>query len=281
MHLSLTRQPVAPGIVDPVVLGKVRAKQDQRNDDRRATSGSAVADPWRRGLRRPGRRRGDASASPDSRATAPAARLHFIINNQIGFTTDPRYSRSSPYPSDLAKMIEAPIFHVNGDDPEAVVHVAQIAIEFRQSSTSDVVIDMFCFRLYGHNEGDEPAFTQPLMYKEIRAHKSTLEIYGERLIAEGVVTEAEIDRRTPTGSRTSTPNSRPAQTYKPNKADWLDGIWAGLKPTQRGRRRRPRPYRRRRRAAAKDRRAHHCRARRTSRSTRTVAALPRRPRRDD
>src|SRR5690606_20882360 len=120
--------------------------------------------------------------------------LHFIINNQIGFTTNPRFSRSSPYPSDVAKMIEAPIFHVNGDDPEAVVHAAKVAIEFRMKFQKPVVVDMFCYRRFGHNEGDEPAFTQPIMYRSIRAHKTTLQLYGERLIAEGHVNQAEFDK---------------------------------------------------------------------------------------
>ena len=114
-----------------------------------------------------------------------AGTLHFIINNQIGFTTNPRFSRSSPYPSDVAKMIEAPIFHVNGDDPEAVVYAAKVAIEFRMKFHKPVVVDMFCYRRFGHNEGDEPAFTQPLMYRNIRTHKTTVQIYAERLIAEG------------------------------------------------------------------------------------------------
>src|SRR6202040_3237087 len=115
--------------------------------------------------------------------------LHFIVNNQIGFTTNPRYSRSSPYPSDVAKMIEAPIFHVNGDDPEAVVFAAKIATGFRQKFQHPVVIDMFCYRRYGHNEGDEPAFTQPLMYKAIRNHPTASEIYAKKLVGEQVVTE--------------------------------------------------------------------------------------------
>ena len=120
--------------------------------------------------------------------------MHFIVNNQIGFTTYPRYSRSSPYPSDVAKMIEAPIFHANGDDPEAVVYAAKVATEFRQKFQKPVVIDMFCYRRFGHNEGDEPAFTQPLMYKAIRSHPSTLEIYAKRLVGEGVVTDGEVEK---------------------------------------------------------------------------------------
>ena len=114
-----------------------------------------------------------------------AGTLHFIINNQIGFTTNPRFSRSSPYPSDVAKMIEAPIFHVNGDDPEAVVYAAKIATEFRMKFFKPVVVDMFCYRRFGHNEGDEPAFTQPIMYRTIRSHKTTLQIYADKLIGEG------------------------------------------------------------------------------------------------
>src|SRR5690606_258322 len=117
--------------------------------------------------------------------------LHFIVNNQIGFTTYPLYSRSSPYPSDVAKMIEAPIFHVTGDVPEAVVYAAKVATEFRQKFQKPVVIDMFCYRRYGHNEGDEPSFTQPLMYKRIRSHPGVVEVYGKKLIGEGIITEAD------------------------------------------------------------------------------------------
>src|SRR5207249_4413136 len=155
--------------------------------------------------------------------------LHFIVNNQIGFTTYPRYSRSSPYPSDVAKMIDAPIFHVNGDDPEAVVFAAKVAIEFRQKFHKPVVIDMFCYRRHGHNEGDEPAFTQPVMYKRIASHPSTLEIYSKRLIGEGVMTEGEVEKAK-AGWRTRLDAELEAGSgYKPNKADWLDGKWAGFK----------------------------------------------------
>ena len=168
VHLSLTANPSHLEIVDPVVLGKVRAKQDQHG-----------ATPEDRTMVMPLLIPGDAAFAGQGvvaecfglsglRGHRTGGSVHFIVNNQIGFTTYPRYSRSSPYPSDVAKMIEAPIFHVNGDDPEAVVFAAKVATEFRQKFQKPVVIDMFCYRRFGHNEGDEPAFTQPLMYKAIR-----------------------------------------------------------------------------------------------------------------
>jgi 2-oxoglutarate dehydrogenase E1 component len=155
--------------------------------------------------------------------------MHVIVNNQIGFTTYPRYSRSSPYPSDVAKMIEAPIFHVNGDDPEAVVYAAKVATEYRQKFQKPVVIDMFCYRRYGHNEGDEPAFTQPLMYKAIRAHPSITDIYSKKLIAEGVVTEGEVEKMKADWRSRLEAEYEAGTGYKPNKADWLDGHWSKFK----------------------------------------------------
>ena len=194
--------------------------------------------------------------------------MHFIINNQIGFTTYPRYSRSSPYPSDVAKMIEAPIFHVNGDDPEAVVFAAKVATEFRQKFQKPVVIDMFCYRRFGHNEGDEPAFTQPLMYKKIRSHPSTLEIYSKKLIGEGVVTEGEVEKMKADWRARLDAEFEAGQGYKPNKADWLDGRWAGLKAAQRRRRSAPRRDRRRDSTTLQgDRQEDHRRCRRASTST--------------
>ena len=180
VHLSLTANPSHLEIVDPVVLGKVRAKQDQRGATRED-----------RTMVMPLLIHGDASFAGQGvvaecfglsglRGHRTGGSVHFIVNNQIGFTTSPRYSRSSPYPSDVAKMIEAPIFHVNGDDPEAVVFAAKVATEFRQKFQKPVVIDMFCYRRHGHNEGDEPSFTQPLMYKAIARHPSTLEIYEQQ-----------------------------------------------------------------------------------------------------
>lgn len=229
IHLSLTANPSHLEIVDPVVLGKVRAKQDQHGDP-----------PDQRISVLPLLMHGDAAFAgqgvvaecfslSDLKGYRTGGSLHFIVNNQIGFTTYPRYSRSSPYPSDVAKMIDAPIFHVNGDDPEAAVFAAKVAIEFRQKFHKPVVIDMFCYRRHGHNEGDEPAFTQPVMYKKIAAHPSTLDIYAKRLIADGVVTEGEVEKAKADWRSRLDAEFEAGVGYKPNKADWLDGKWAGFK----------------------------------------------------
>src|SRR6516164_6479457 len=227
VHLSLTANPSHLEIVDPVVLGKVRAKQDQLG-----------ANPEDRTMVLPLLIHGDASFAGQGvvaecfglsglRGHRTGGSVHFIVNNQIGFTTNPRYSRSSPYPSDVAKMIEAPIFHVNGDDPEAVVFAAKIATEFRQKFQKPVVIDMFCYRRHGHNEGDEPSFTQPLMYKAIAAHPTTLEIYGKKLIDEGIVTAAEVEKMKAEWRAHLDAELEAGLGYRANKADWLDGRWSG------------------------------------------------------
>ncbi|WP_420967692.1 2-oxoglutarate dehydrogenase E1 component [Bradyrhizobium sp. B120] len=229
IHLSLTANPSHLEIVDPVVMGKVRAKQDQHGDP-----------PDMRISVLPLLMHGDAAFAgqgvvaecfslSDLKGYRTGGSLHFIVNNQIGFTTYPRYSRSSPYPSDVAKMIDAPIFHVNGDDPEAVVFAAKVAIEFRQKFHKPVVIDMFCYRRHGHNEGDEPAFTQPVMYKRIASHPSTLEIYAKRLVADGVLTEGEVEKAKADWRARLDAELEAGSGYKPNKADWLDGKWAGFK----------------------------------------------------
>jgi 2-oxoglutarate dehydrogenase E1 component len=229
VHLSLTPNPSHLEIVNPVVLGKVRAKQDQHGcprDDRRAVMPLLL--------------HGDAAFAGQGvvaeclglsglKGHRTGGSVHFIINNQIGFTTYPRFSRSSPYPSDVAKMVEAPIFHANGDDPEAVVFAAKVATEFRMKFQKPVVIDMWCYRRFGHNEGDEPAFTQPLMYRKIRGHKSTLEIYAAKLIEEGVVTDGEVDKMKADWRARLEAEFEAGQAYKPNRADWLDGKWQGLK----------------------------------------------------
>src|SRR3982075_4311965 len=229
VHLSLTANPSHLEIVNPVVLGKVRAKQDQNGatpDDRRMVMPLLIS--------------GDAAFAGQGvvaecfglsalKGYRTGGSMHVIVNNQIGFTTYPRYSRSSPYPSDVAKMIDAPIFHVNGDDPEAVVFGAKVATEFRQKFQKPVVIDMFCYRRYGHNEGDDPSFTQPLMYKKIAEHPTTLAIYAKKLVAENVVTEGEVEKMRADWRARLDAEQEASQGYKSNKADWLDGRWAGLK----------------------------------------------------
>ncbi|WP_273717398.1 MULTISPECIES: 2-oxoglutarate dehydrogenase E1 component [Bartonella] len=236
VHLSLLANPSHLEIVDPVVMGKARAKQDQlvgptHTDSLPLSERSKVL---------PLLIHGDAAFAGQGviqetfglsglKGYRVAGSLHVIINNQIGFTTAPRFSRSSPYPSDVAKMIDAPIFHVNGDDPEAVVFIAKIAMEFRQIFHKPVVIDMFCYRRYGHNEGDEPSFTQPLMYKAIRSHKTTLQLYSDQLIAEGMVSLEEIEQQKKLWRDKLEGEFEASASYKPNKADWLDGSWTGIK----------------------------------------------------
>jgi 2-oxoglutarate dehydrogenase E1 component len=229
VHLSLTANPSHLEIVVPVALGKVRAKQDYfgaTREDRTMVMPLLI--------------HGDASFAGQGviaecfglsglRGHRTGGSVHFIVNNQIGFTTYPRYSRSSPYPSDVAKMIEAPIFHANGDDPEAVVYAAKVATEFRQKFQHPVVIDMFCYRRFGHNEGDEPSFTQPLMYKAIRSHPSASKIYAQRLVGEGVVTEAEVEAMRAEWRAKLDTELEASQGYKANSADWLDGRWSDIK----------------------------------------------------
>ena len=236
VHLSLTANPSHLEIVDPVVMGKARAKQDQLYGRKR----EEIVPLAERAKVLPLLLHGDAAFAGQGviaeilglsglRGHRVAGTLHFIINNQIGFTTNPRFSRSSPYPSDVAKMIEAPIFHVNGDDPEAVVYAAKIAIEFRMRFHKPVVVDMFCYRRFGHNEGDEPAFTQPIMYRTIRNHKTTLQLYADKLIGEGLITQAEVDAMKAEWRAHLEGEFEAGQAYKPNKADWLDGAWTGLR----------------------------------------------------
>ncbi len=228
VHLSLTANPSHLEIVDPVVLGKVRAKQDQHG-----------CKPDERWPVMPLLIHGDAAFAGQGvvpeclglsglKGHRTGGSIHFIINNQIGFTTNPRFSRSSPYCTDVAKMVEAPIFHVNGDDPEAVVHVAKIATEFRQKFQKPVVIDMVCYRRYGHNETDEPMFTQPMMYKAIKGHPTVVDIYSKRLTEEGVLPQDGVDQMKAQFRAHLDREFADSDGFKPNKADWLDGRWAGF-----------------------------------------------------
>jgi 2-oxoglutarate dehydrogenase E1 component len=235
VHLSLTANPSHLEIVDPVVLGKVRAKQDQLHDSERrevlpllmhgdaAFAGQGVV--------------AECFGLSGLRGHRIGGSLHFIVNNQIGFTTAPRFARSSPYPSDVAKMIDAPIFHVNGDDPEAVVHVVKIAMDFRQRFGKPVVIDMFCYRRHGHNEADEPAFTQPLMYARIAEHPRVTEIYGTKLVEEGLITATEVERMHADFRALLEEEFAASDSYRPNRADWLDGKWSGIGHAEEGARR--------------------------------------------
>ncbi|MEM7471797.1 MAG: 2-oxoglutarate dehydrogenase E1 component [Pseudomonadota bacterium] len=226
VHLSLTANPSHLEAVNPVVLGKARAKQDQNNDDDRITCMPILL-------------HGDAAFAGQGvvaegfglsglKGHKTGGTMHIVVNNQIGFTTAPHFSRSSPYPTDIALMVEAPIFHVNGDDPEAVVHAAKVATEFRQKFHKDVVLDIICYRRFGHNEGDEPMFTNPLMYKKIKAHKTTLTLYTERLIRDGLMPEGEIEDMKSSFQSYLSEEFDAGKDYKPNKADWLDGKWSHI-----------------------------------------------------
>ncbi|WP_424969602.1 2-oxoglutarate dehydrogenase E1 component [Dinoroseobacter sp. S76] len=226
VHLSLTANPSHLEAVNPVVLGKARAKQDQLNDEERiaclpillhgdaAFAGQGVV--------------AECFALSGLRGHKTGGTIHIVVNNQIGFTTAPHFSRSSPYPTDNALVVEAPIFHVNGDDPEAVVHAAKVATEFRQKFHKDVVLDIFCYRRFGHNEGDEPMFTNPIMYKAIKKQKTTLQLYTERLVKDGLIPEGEIEDMKASFQAHLNEEFEIGKDYKPNKADWLDGRWSHL-----------------------------------------------------
>ncbi len=227
VHISLTDNPSHLEAVDPVVLGQTRAKQFFHKDKKRqkvvpilihgdaAFAGQGVV--------------AECFAMSGLRGHNTGGTIHIIVNNQIGFTTNPRFARSSPYPSDIAKMVEAPILHVNADDPEAVVHCARVAIEFRQQFNRDVVIDMICYRRWGHNEGDEPSFTQPLMYQKIKQHPTTLNIYGEKLIKEGTITAEEFDKNKKEFKNLLDEQLKTAKEYKP-KLEWFEGVWSRFRP---------------------------------------------------
>ena len=226
VHLSLTANPSHLEAVNPVVLGKARAKQDQLNDTDRTKVLPVLL-------------HGDAAFAGQGvvaecfglsglKGHRTGGTMHIVVNNQIGFTTAPHFSRSSPYPTDIALMVEAPIFHVNGDDPEAVVHAARVATEFRQKFHKDVVLDIICYRRFGHNEGDEPMFTNPIMYKKIKKQKTTLSLYTETLVKDGLMPEGEIEDMKAAFQAYLADEFEAGTNYKPNKADWLDGKWAHL-----------------------------------------------------
>jgi len=230
VHLSLVPNPSHLEAVDPVVLGKARAQQVALGD----SDGDRVL---------PVLLHGDAAFAGQGIVAeclsfsgipgySTGGCLHFIINNQVGFTTSPQFGRSSPYPSDVAKSVQAPILHVNGDDPEAVTFACKLAIEYRQRFNRDIVIDMWCYRRFGHNEGDEPSFTQPLMYAKIKAHPPVSQIYAERLVGEGVIDPGWVDRQIADFTALFESEFEAAKSYLPNKADWFEGAWAGLNRPQ-------------------------------------------------
>ena len=227
VHISLTDNPSHLEAVDPVVLGQTRAKQFYHNDAERnkvipilihgdaAFAGQGVV--------------AECFAMSGLKGHNTGGTIHIIVNNQIGFTTSPRFARSSPYPSDLGKVVESPILHCNGDDPEAVVHCAKIAIEFRQKFNKDVVIDVICYRRFGHNEGDEPSFTQPLMYEKIKSHPSTLKVYGKKLIDEKTISEQEFNAQIKDFKNLLDEQYKSAKNYQP-KLKWFEGTWSRYKP---------------------------------------------------
>jgi len=227
VHMSLVPNPSHLEAVNPVVLGKVNAQQVIRED---------IAE---RNEVLPVLLHGDAAFAGQGivweclgfsgiRGYNTGGCIHFVINNQIGFTTSPQFARSSPYPSDVAKGVQAPIFHVNGDDPEAVTFACKMAIEFRQHFGRDIVIDMWCYRRFGHNEGDEPSFTQPVMYRQIRKHPKVSKVYGARLIEEGVVDQEWIDNTAAEYEAFLEEEFEAGKNYEADRADWFGGRWQGL-----------------------------------------------------
>ena len=229
VHMSLVPNPSHLEAVDPVVLGKVRANQTMR-DDLGSENHNQVL---------PVLLHGDAAFAGQGivweclgfsgiRGYNTGGCIHFIVNNQVGFTTSPQFARSSPYPSDVAKGVQAPIFHVNGDDPEAVTFVSKMAIEFRQRFKRDIVIDMWCYRRFGHNEGDEPSFTQPLMYSKIKGHPGVSDIYARRLVEQGVIDGTWAVEHATHFVALLEQEFEAGKSYKANEADWFGGRWAGF-----------------------------------------------------
>ena len=228
VHVSLQPNPSHLEAVDPVVVGKVRARQDMAGDTRARASVMAII------------MHGDAAFAGQGLVYETLAMsqligyrtggtIHLVVNNQIGFTTVPAHAYSGLYCTDVAKSIQAPILHVNGDDPEAVIFCARMAAEFRLQFATDVVLDIVCYRRHGHNEGDEPAFTQPIMYSAIGRMKTTRALYAERLAAEGTLASGQAQALWDEFTATLEAAFQASKSYKPNKADWLEGHWTGFK----------------------------------------------------
>ncbi|WP_010297284.1 2-oxoglutarate dehydrogenase E1 component [Candidatus Odyssella thessalonicensis] len=231
LHLSLMPNPSHLEAVDPVVLGKVRAEQDTHGDEQRRRTVAVLM-------------HGDAAfagqglvaetlALSGLKGYTTGGTIHIIINNQIGFTTSPPHSRCSPYSSDIAKAIQAPVFHVNADDPEAVVWAMRLAVDFHRQFSVDVVLDLVCYRRHGHNEIDEPSFTQPLMYRKINQHPSTFKVYSQKLIEAGTLSEAQVKELV---NRYENDLRQTLDSLDENKTklliskpQWLDGAWKHIK----------------------------------------------------
>ncbi|MFM5931503.1 MAG: 2-oxoglutarate dehydrogenase E1 component [Novosphingobium sp.] len=229
VHMSLMPNPSHLETVDPIVLGKVRAYQRFHDDIGKGKHKQVL----------PVLIHGDAAFAGQGivwecfgfsgvKGYNTGGCIHFIINNQIGFTTSPQFSRGSPYPSDVAKGVMAPIIHVNGDDPEAVTFACKLAIDYRQTFGRDVVVDMWCYRRFGHNEGDEPGFTQPLMYQQIRQHPPVSALYAERLVKDGVIDDSFMPTIVEGFTNHLESEFEAGKTYKPNEADWFGGRWSGF-----------------------------------------------------
>ena len=230
IHIGLSPNPSHLELIDPVVEGIVRCKQEYQNDSERTRIVPLLI-------------HGDASFTGQGivletlgLSELPGYRtggtIHVIVNNQIGFTTTPQEGRFTPYPTDVAKAIQAPIFHVNGDDPEAVVHAARLAVEFREQFKCDVMIDLWCYRRHGHNEVDEPSFTQPLMYQLIAKQKTVRELYSETLLADGVVTEEQLSQMKTISRQRLDKAGEAAKELRPRpRSAPINNLWRGLSRT--------------------------------------------------
>ncbi len=226
MHLSLQPNPSHLEAVDPVVVGKIRARMDMAGDTKRKYAMAVLM-------------HGDAAFAGQGLVYETLAMsqligyrtggsIHVVVNNQIGFTTVPAHAFSGLYCTDVAKSVQSPILHVNGDNPEAVVFAARLATEFRMEFAVDVVIDLVCYRRHGHNENDEPAFTQPIMYKAIKALPTTRALYASALEKQGSVSAERAQAIADEYNKTLEDAFEGAKSYKVNKADWLEGHWSGL-----------------------------------------------------
>ncbi len=241
VHLSLAPNPSHLEVVAPVVIGKTRAKQQMASGTYQSHNPEQVMAVILHG---------DSAFAGQGVVMETfqlsqlvgyrtGGTLHVVVNNQIGFTTTPDEYRSGQYCSDVAFMVEAPVFHVNGDDPEAVVFAARVATEYRQKFGKDVVLDIICYRRYGHNEGDDPSFTQPLMYQAINGRPSTRQIYAERLIAQGDLTETDAQKMMDDFYAKLDKDFEEAKSYETKQPDWLQGVWQGISlPTEKDGKRR-------------------------------------------